>query len=151
MNIYHGEKKPIITANCAVVKSANHPIENGGMLHVTDAILPQVTKTIRDILIENKDFGKFTECMFVFQLRELILIRRYVRLIMRIFHAVAANAEILEKLGEPGNYTVFAATDAAFDELSEDLKTKLKKGKSCIKSNYSYMHYTIFALNGLVV
>lgn len=108
VNIYHGEKKPIITANCAVVKTANHPIENNGMLHITDAILPQVTKSIRDILLESKDFGKFTE--------------------------FAANADLLEKLGEPGNYTVFAATDAAFDQLSEEMKTKLSKGKSCIQT-----------------
>ncbi|XP_065212377.1 periostin [Planococcus citri] len=108
VNIYHGEKKPIITANCAVVKTANHPIENNGMLHITDAILPQVTKSIRDILLESKDFGKFTE--------------------------FASDADLLEKLGEPGNYTVFAATDAAFDQLSEEMKTKLKKGKSCIQT-----------------
>lgn len=108
VNIYHGEKKPIITANCAVVKSANHPIENNGMLHITDAILPQVTKSIRDILLESKDFGKFAE--------------------------FAADADLLEKLGEPGNYTVFAATDAAFDKLSEEMKTKLRKGKSCIQT-----------------
>lgn len=108
INIYHGEKKPTITANCAIVKSSNHPIENGSMLHVTDAILPQVTKSIRDILLETEEFGMFTD--------------------------FAADADLMEKLGEPGNYTVFAVTDDGFRKLSEDMRTKLQKGKSCIKT-----------------
>lgn len=49
---------------------------------------------------------------------------------------VASDADLLTKLGEPGNYTVFAATDAAFDQLSEEMKNKLGKGKSCIQSKY---------------
>lgn len=66
INMYHGERKPLITANCALVKSANHPIENGGMLHVTDAILPQITKSIKDILKENSEFKMFNQCMSLF-------------------------------------------------------------------------------------
>ena len=65
INIYHGERKPTITANCAIVKSVNHPVENGSLLHVTDAILPQVTKSIRDILLESKDFGTFADCTYI--------------------------------------------------------------------------------------
>lgn len=108
INIYHGERRPTITANCAIVKSVNHPIVNGSMLHVTDAVLPQVTKSIGDILLESKDFGTFTN--FV------------------------ATADLMDKLSEPGNYTVFAFTDAAFNKVDEDLKSKLLKGKSCMKT-----------------
>lgn len=108
VNIYHGERKPIITANCAIVKSANHPVENNGLLHVTDAILPQITKSIRDILLESEDFNQFTQ--------------------------FAADADLMEKLGEPGNYTVFVPTDAAFGKLNEDLRSNLKNKKSCLKT-----------------
>lgn len=108
INIYHGERRPTITANCAIVKSVNHPVENGSMLHVTDAILPQVTKSIGDILLESKDFGTFTD--------------------------FAAKADLMDKLSEPGNYTVFAFTDVAFNKLDEELKSKLLKGKSCTKT-----------------
>lgn len=40
----------------------------------------------------------------------------------------------MEKLGEPGNYTVFVPTDAAFGKLNEDLRSNLKNKKSCLKS-----------------
>lgn len=56
---------------------------------------------------------------------------------MFFFHSVvAADADLMEKLGEPGNYTVFAVTDDGFQKLSEDMRTKLQKGKSCIKSKF---------------
>lgn len=144
INIYHGERRPTITANCAIVKSVNHPIENGSMLHVTDAILPQITKSIADILLESKDFGTFTDCEHRSSLFNRLVARINYILDYKLpptpshyflpFVSVAANADLMDKLSEPGNYTVFAFTDSAFNKIDEELKTKLMKGKSCMKS-----------------
>lgn len=61
INMYHGEKKPIVMANCALIKFANHPLPNDAVLHVTDGILPVVKKSIKDMLDENAEFSTFKQ------------------------------------------------------------------------------------------
>lgn len=46
---------------------------------------------------------------------------------------MAENAGLLEKLGEPGHYTLFAPTNDAFDSLGGNVLERLQSDKEVLK------------------
>lgn len=52
---------------------------------------------------------------------------------------MAQNAGLLEKLGQPGHYTLFAPTNDAFDKLGGDVLERLQMDKEVLKGKSSYI------------
>jgi len=46
---------------------------------------------------------------------------------------MAQTAGLLEKLGQPGHYTIFAPTNEAFDKLGSDMLERLQSDKDVLK------------------
>ncbi|XP_069061601.1 periostin isoform X2 [Pleurodeles waltl] len=80
----------IVTVNCARIIHGNQ-IATNGVVHVIDRVVTAVGSTIQDY-IESED--------------ELSSLR-----------AAALASEVLDTLGQPGHFTLFAPTDDAFEKL----------------------------------
>lgn len=48
---------------------------------------------------------------------------------------MAQNAGLLDKLGQPGHYTLFAPTNDAFEKLGSDVLERLQGDKEVLKGN----------------
>ena len=46
---------------------------------------------------------------------------------------MARDAGLMEKLGEPGQYTIFAPTNEAFDKLGSDVLERIMSDKDVLK------------------
>lgn len=46
---------------------------------------------------------------------------------------LAQTAGLLDKLGEPGQYTLFAPTNEAFDSLGSDVLERIQSDKEALK------------------
>uniref|UniRef100_A0A8C7Y6K5 Periostin, osteoblast specific factor a n=1 Tax=Oryzias sinensis TaxID=183150 RepID=A0A8C7Y6K5_9TELE len=80
----------VVTVNCARIIYGNQVATNGAV-HVIDRVIRPVSGKIKDILEENENLSSFT--------------------------TAASAADLLDKLGEAGHYTLFVPTDEAFDKL----------------------------------
>uniref|UniRef100_A0A8C6MC22 Periostin n=1 Tax=Nothobranchius furzeri TaxID=105023 RepID=A0A8C6MC22_NOTFU len=80
----------VLTVNCARLIHANQVATNG-VVHVIDRVISSVGNTIRDFLENTDDLSSFADA--------------------------ALAAEVMDKLGKPGHYTLFAPTNSAFDKL----------------------------------
>uniref|UniRef100_A0A8C8F3W0 Periostin n=1 Tax=Oncorhynchus tshawytscha TaxID=74940 RepID=A0A8C8F3W0_ONCTS len=80
----------IVTVNCARIIHGNQVATNG-VVHVIDRVITNVVNTIQDALGVDDDLSSFS--------------------------AVALASGVMEKLGQPGHFTLFAPTDDAFKNL----------------------------------
>ncbi|KAG7158339.1 Periostin-like 2 [Homarus americanus] len=98
---------PAATVNCARLVSVNQYATNG-VVHTIDSVLEPVTKSLADLISSNP---------------QLSVLKRLV-----------SKANLLTKLREPGQLTVFAPSDAAFQTLPESVLEALIEGSSCLDS-----------------
>ena len=90
MTVYNTYPQRAVMANCAKVTSRDHYSTNG-VIHIVDKVMLPATKTLKE-MIEND-----------VQLASL--------------KAVLEKSNLLEKLGEPGQYTLLAPSNEAFASL----------------------------------
>ena len=90
MTVYNTYPQRAVMANCAKITSRDHYSTNG-VIHIVDKVMLPATKTLKE-MIEND-----------VQLASL--------------KAVLEKSNLLEKLGEPGQYTLLAPSNEAFASL----------------------------------
>ncbi|XP_039634117.1 periostin-like isoform X3 [Perca fluviatilis] len=81
----------IVTVNCARIIHGNQVATNG-VVHVIDRVIRGVANNIKDVLDVTDELSSFK--------------------------AAALTSGLMDKLDQPGHYTLFAPTDEAFDKLS---------------------------------
>ncbi|XP_066438683.1 periostin isoform X2 [Eleutherodactylus coqui] len=92
----------IVTVNCARIIHGNQ-IATNGVVHVLDRVVTAVGNTIEDFVDSEDDLSTFK--------------------------TAAIAAEVMEKLGKPGHYTLFAPTDEAFKKLPRDVIERIMSDK----------------------
>uniref|UniRef100_UPI0037E81E0D periostin, osteoblast specific factor b isoform X1 n=1 Tax=Semicossyphus pulcher TaxID=241346 RepID=UPI0037E81E0D len=97
----------VVTVNCARIIYGNQVATNG-VVHVIDRVVSAVGSTIQDVIDVNDDLTT---------LSDLVL-----------------NAGLSEKLGEPGQYTMFAPTNAAFDSLGVDVLERIQSDSTALNA-----------------
>lgn len=104
MSVYNTYPKKTVLANCALITSKDHHTESS-TIHVVDKIITPATKTIGEILEEDTQFRTFVDLL---------------------------GKNEMEKLNRANeSFTVFAASEAAFQNLDELWKAKIGLGQSC--------------------
>jgi len=104
ITIYKTYPEEIVMANCARVLSRDHHTSTG-VVHAVDKVIVPATRSLADV------------------------IRSDVR-----FRSLAASLDatgLMDKLGESGQYTLFAPTDAAFARLDEVTRGRISAGGGC--------------------
>lgn len=102
INFYSRPAK-ITTANCVRVKSTDNMATNG-IIHTVERELPTVTATLMDIIDKDEDFS-------------------YLR-------TALGHANLVPELKGEGQITLFAPTNAAFQNLERRLLDRLLRGDS---------------------
>ncbi|CAK6968921.1 periostin%2C osteoblast specific factor b [Scomber scombrus] len=97
----------VVTVNCARIIHGNQVATNG-IVHVIDRVISSVGNTIQDVIEVDDD--------------------------LTTLYDVAQNSGLLEKLGEPGHYTLFAPTNEAFESLGSDVLERLQGDKEVLKA-----------------
>ncbi|XP_053153609.1 periostin isoform X3 [Hemicordylus capensis] len=80
----------VVTVNCARIIHGNQ-IATNGVVHVVDRVLTPVGNTIQDFLEAEDDLSSL--------------------------RAAAFTSDVMDTLGKPGHYTLFAPTNEAFEKL----------------------------------
>lgn len=101
----------VVTVNCARITHGNQVATNG-VVHVIDRVISSVQNSIAEILDVDDDLSTLTD--------------------------MARNAGLMEKLGEPGQYTLFAPTNEAFERLGSDVLERLMSDKEVLKALVQY-------------
>ncbi|KAM7374497.1 hypothetical protein PAMP_007150 [Pampus punctatissimus] len=101
----------IVTVNCARIIHGNQVATNG-VVHVIDRVIIPVVNTIKDVLDVNNDLTSFND-------------------------AVLASG-MIEKLDQPGQYTLFAPTNDAFDKLGPGIMEAIMEDKAVIGALVNY-------------
>ena len=104
LTVYNLYPEKVIMANCAKVTSSDHYATNG-IVHTVDKVILPTTKTIAQILATDASFQKLTKAL--------------------------TNAGLMDKLDQPGQYTLFAPSDEAFGLLDERTMNKIEAGNGC--------------------
>ncbi|XP_040902595.1 periostin, osteoblast specific factor b isoform X5 [Toxotes jaculatrix] len=97
----------VVTVNCARIIYGNQVATNG-VVHVIDRVISAVGNTIQDVIEVDDELTTLSD--------------------------IAQTAGLLEKLGQPGHYTLFAPTNEAFDKLDSDLLERLQSDKTALKA-----------------
>ncbi|MCJ8740351.1 hypothetical protein PDJAM_G00057940 [Pangasius djambal] len=101
----------VVTVNCARIIHGNQVATNG-VVHVIDRVITAVGNTIRDVLDIEDDLSSL--------------------------NTVASNAGLLEKLGKPGHFTLFAPTNDAFSKLDKEVLDRLMGNKGALQALFNY-------------
>ncbi|XP_037534216.1 periostin, osteoblast specific factor b [Nematolebias whitei] len=97
----------VVTVNCARIIYGNQVATNG-VVHVIDRVISSVGNTIQEFIEVSDDLTTLSD--------------------------MVKNAGLLEKLGTPGHYTLFAPTNDAFDKLGSDTMERLLSDKEVLKA-----------------
>ncbi|XP_067419132.1 periostin isoform X2 [Emydura macquarii macquarii] len=92
----------VVTVNCARVIHGNQ-IATNGVVHVIDRVLTPVGNTIQEFLEAEDDVSSL--------------------------RAVAITSGVLDTLGKPGHYTLFAPTNEAFEKLPRGVLERIMSDK----------------------
>ncbi|XP_062975065.1 periostin isoform X2 [Elgaria multicarinata webbii] len=92
----------VVTVNCARIIHGNQ-IATNGVVHVIDRVLTPVGNTIRDFIEAEDDLSSLG--------------------------AAAVASGVMETLGKPGHYTVFAPTNEAFEKLPRGILQRIMGDK----------------------
>ncbi|KAK9521133.1 hypothetical protein VZT92_020964 [Zoarces viviparus] len=95
----------VVTVNCARIIHGNQVATNG-IVHVVDRVVSAVGNTIQDVIEIDDDLTTLSD--------------------------VALSAGFLEKLGQPGHYTLFAPTNEAFESLGSGVLERLQGDKAVL-------------------
>ncbi|XP_063343444.1 periostin [Pelmatolapia mariae] len=101
----------VVTVNCARILHANQLATNG-VVHVIDRVIKAMGNTIKDHLELNEDLSSFS--------------------------AIALASDVMDKLGEPGQYTLFAPTNDAFDKMNPDYLENIMEDPAVVKALVNY-------------
>ncbi|KAG7321633.1 hypothetical protein KOW79_014491 [Hemibagrus wyckioides] len=101
----------VVTVNCARIIHGNQVATNG-VVHVIDRVITAVGNTIQDVLDIEDDLSSL--------------------------NTVASNAGLLEMLGKPGHFTLFAPTNDAFSKLDKEVMDRLMANKGALKALFNY-------------
>ncbi|KAM4620973.1 periostin-like isoform 2-T2 [Polymixia lowei] len=101
----------IVTVNCARIIHGNQVATNG-VVHVIDRVIRAVGNTIKDVLDVREELSSF--------------------------NAAAVASGVIEKLGQPGHYTLFAPTNDAFEKLSSGYLERIMGDKAVIAALVNY-------------
>ncbi|XP_034722308.1 periostin, osteoblast specific factor b isoform X1 [Etheostoma cragini] len=97
----------VVTVNCARIIYGNQ-VSTNGVVHVIDRVISAVGNTIQDVIEVDDDLTTLND--------------------------VAQTAGFLEKLGQPGHYTLFAPTNEAFESLGSEVLERLQGDKEVLKA-----------------
>ncbi|XP_062869761.1 periostin [Trichomycterus rosablanca] len=102
----------VVTVNCARIIHANQVATNG-VVHVIDRVISAVGNSIKDVIKTHEDLSSFS---------------------------TAANIEssLLERLGEPGHYTLFAPTNKAFEKVDTKVIERVLSDKTALQAFLKY-------------
>ncbi|XP_009070023.1 PREDICTED: periostin [Acanthisitta chloris] len=109
VSMYNGQKllinhypNGVVTVNCARIIHGNQ-IATNGVVHVIDRVLTAVGNTIQDFIEAEDDLSSF--------------------------RAAAITSDVLDILGRPGYYTLFAPTNEAFVKLPRGVLERIMGDK----------------------
>uniref|UniRef100_A0AAY4EKJ6 Periostin n=1 Tax=Denticeps clupeoides TaxID=299321 RepID=A0AAY4EKJ6_9TELE len=88
----------VVTVNCARIIYGNQVATNG-VVHVVDRVITAVGSSIKNVMEAEADLTSL--------------------------RAIAETSGLMEKLGEPGHYTLFAPTNDAFEKLDKDVLERI--------------------------
>ncbi|XP_015197509.1 periostin isoform X3 [Lepisosteus oculatus] len=97
----------VVTVNCARVIHGNQ-IATNGVVHVIDRVITGVGNTIQDVIEVDDDLTSLS--------------------------AATVASGLLDKLGEPGHYTVFAPTNEAFEKLPRAVLERIMSDKVALQA-----------------
>uniref|UniRef100_A0A3Q3WA26 Uncharacterized protein n=1 Tax=Mola mola TaxID=94237 RepID=A0A3Q3WA26_MOLML len=101
----------IVTVNCARIIHANQVATNG-VVHVIDRVISAVANTIKEVLDVNDDLS-----------------------------SAALFSGLIDKLGQPGHYTLFAPTNEAFKKLTPELQERFARDKDVLQATLMMVNY----------
>eukprot|EP00064_Thunnus_orientalis_P001374 superscaffoldBa00000093_g1377 len=101
----------IVTVNCARIIHGNQVATNG-VVHVIDRVISAVANTIKDVLDVTDDLSSF--------------------------NAAVLASGMMDKLNQPGHYTLFAPTNEAFDRLGPGYLEQIMGDKAVIQALVNY-------------
>ncbi|XP_034461793.1 periostin-like isoform X2 [Hippoglossus hippoglossus] len=101
----------VVTVNCARIIHGNQVATNG-VVHVIDRVISAVGSTIKDVLDVDDDLSSF--------------------------NAAALASGMMDKLDQPGQFTLFAPTNAAFDKLNAGYLERIMGNKDVIAALVNY-------------
>uniref|UniRef100_A0A8V0XF50 Periostin n=1 Tax=Gallus gallus TaxID=9031 RepID=A0A8V0XF50_CHICK len=109
VSMYNGQKllinhypNGVVTVNCARIIHGNQ-IATNGVVHVIDRVLTAVGNTIQDFIEVEDDLSSL--------------------------RAAAITSDVLDTLGRPGYYTLFAPTNEAFERLPRGILERIMGDK----------------------
>ncbi|CAL8363322.1 unnamed protein product [Lota lota] len=101
----------IVTVNCARILHGNQVATNG-VVHVVDRVVSAVSGTIKDTLEYDDDLTSFS--------------------------TAALASGVMEKLGQPGHYTLFAPTNQAFEKLGSGYLERIMGDQKVMSALVNY-------------
>ncbi|XP_075958462.1 periostin isoform X2 [Anarhichas minor] len=101
----------IVTVNCARIIHGNQ-VSTNGVVHVIDRVISGVGNNIKEVLDVTDELSTFRD-------------------------SVLASG-MMDKLDQPGHYTLFAPTDEAFDKLSPGYLERIMGDKAVIAALVNY-------------
>ncbi|XP_074391471.1 periostin isoform X14 [Zonotrichia albicollis] len=109
VSMYNGQKlfinhypNGVVTVNCARIIHGNQ-IATNGVVHVIDRVLTSVANTIQDFIEFEDELSSF--------------------------RAPAITSGVMDILGRPGHYTIFAPTNEAFEKLPRGVLERIMSDK----------------------
>ncbi|KAM3678808.1 periostin isoform X7 [Ammospiza nelsoni] len=109
VSMYNGQKlfinhypNGVVTVNCARIIHGNQ-IATNGVVHVIDRVLTSVANTIQDFIEFEDELSSF--------------------------RAPAITSGVMDILGRPGHYTIFAPTNEAFEKLPRGVLERIMGDK----------------------
>ncbi|XP_061918095.1 periostin, osteoblast specific factor b isoform X3 [Entelurus aequoreus] len=97
----------VVTVNCARIIHGNQVATNG-VVHVIDRVISTVGNTIQDVIEIDDDLTTLS--------------------------SVAQKSGLLDKLGKPGHFTLFAPTNEAFAKMGGDVLKRLQSDKQVLQA-----------------
>ncbi|XP_056262797.1 periostin-like isoform X2 [Pseudoliparis swirei] len=101
----------IVTVNCARIIHGNQVATNG-VVHVIDRVISGVGNNMKEVLDVTDELGTFRDALLA--------------------------SDLMDKLDQPGHYTLFAPTDEAFDKLSPGYLERIMGDKTVIAALANY-------------
>lgn len=101
----------VVTVNCARIIHGNQ-VSTNGVVHVIDRVISTVSNSIKDVLDVTDELSAF--------------------------NAAALASGVMEKLEQPGHFTLFAPTNEAFDKLPSGYLERIMEDKDIIKALVNY-------------
>ncbi|XP_055004003.1 periostin, osteoblast specific factor b isoform X2 [Boleophthalmus pectinirostris] len=101
----------VVTVNCARIIHGNQVATNG-VVHVIDRVIQAAGNTIQSYVEVDDELTTLSD--------------------------ILQNAELMEKLGEKGQFTLFAPTNAAFEQMGIETLERLQDNKEALQALVKY-------------